>query len=344
MSKLKVNDFFCGCGGMGISFQQAGFEIVGAWDFDKHAIQSYRENVEGGQHAKLQDIREMTYSDVPKADVWAFGFPCQDLSIAGAKNGMKLKCQDCAHIWEIEPEEYDGNNRCPECGGTNVKSESRSGCFFEMMRLLKETEENAPENMPSVIIAENVKGLKPYLNVLEIEYKKRGYIAHYQLFNSKYWNVAQSRERYAVVGTRECENLTFSFPTEQHDFIPKLSDFLDESVDEKYYIADSKAKTIIQQALERLASLGKVHATLTPDREKKRQRGPRAKAEEEPMFTLTAQDLHGVIQAADETALESEICKESGLLDPNGCGKTLRVGGGGSLDKKHNYQHLLTKQ
>ena len=103
----------------------------------------------------------MTYSDVPKADVWAFGFPCQDLSIAGAKNGMKLKCQDCAHIWEIEPEEYDGNNRCPECGGTNVKSESRSGCFFEMMRLLKETEENAPENMPSVIIAENVKGLKP---------------------------------------------------------------------------------------------------------------------------------------------------------------------------------------
>ncbi len=48
MSKLKVNDFFCGCGGMGISFQQAGFEIAGAWDFDKHAIQSYRENVRGG--------------------------------------------------------------------------------------------------------------------------------------------------------------------------------------------------------------------------------------------------------------------------------------------------------
>ena len=200
MSGLKVNDFFCGCGGMGIAFQKAGFEIAGAWDYDKHAVQSYRENV--GNHVQKADIREMKWSDIPKADVWAFGFPCQDLSVAGGKKGMVVKCQDCGCVQEIEPGEYDGNNRCPECGGNNIKADSRSGCFFEMMRLLQETEEHAPENMPAVIIAENVKGLKPYLNVLEIEYRKRGYKAYYQLFNSKYWNVAQSRERYAVVGTR----------------------------------------------------------------------------------------------------------------------------------------------
>ena len=298
MSGLKVNDFFCGCGGMGLAFQKAGFEIAGAWDYDKHAVQSYRENV--GNHVQKADIREMKWSDIPRADVWAFGFPCQDLSVAGGgKKGMVIKCQDCGCVQEIEPGEYDGNNRCPECGGNNIKADSRSGCFFEMMRLLQETEEHAPENMPAVIIAENVKGLKPYLNVLEIEYRKRGYKAHYQLFNSKYWNVAQSRERYAVVGTRETENLSFAFPVEQHEFIPKLSSFLDENVDEKYYIEDSKAKTILKQALERLADLGKCHATLTPDREKKRQRGPRAKPEEEPMFTLTAQDIHGVIVADD---------------------------------------------
>ncbi len=212
---------------------------------------------------------------------------------------MVVKCQDCGCVQEIEPGEYDGNNRCPECGGSNIKADSRSGCFFEMMRLLQETEEHAPENMPAVIIAENVKGLKLYLNVLEIEYRKRGYKAHYQLFNSKYWNVAQSRERYAVVGTRETENLSFAFPAEQHEFIPKLSGFLDKNVDAKYYIGDSKAKTILKQALERLANLGKCHATLTPDREKKRQRGPRAKPDEEAMFTLTAQDIHGVIVADD---------------------------------------------
>lgn len=46
--KLKVNDFFCGCGGMGIAFKNAGYEIAGAWDFDKYAVESYRANV--GDH------------------------------------------------------------------------------------------------------------------------------------------------------------------------------------------------------------------------------------------------------------------------------------------------------
>ena len=42
--KLKVNDFFCGCGGMGIAFKNAGYEIAGAWDFDKYAVESYRDS------------------------------------------------------------------------------------------------------------------------------------------------------------------------------------------------------------------------------------------------------------------------------------------------------------
>lgn len=344
MRTLKVNDFFCGCGGMGIAFQNAGYEIAGAWDFDKHAVISYRENV--GDHVKEADIREMKHSDVPKADVWAFGFPCQDLSVAGKQSGLILKCQECGEEIEINPEEYTEDGAfCPKCGSRNLKAASRSGCFFEMMRLLDETKVNEPGNTPAVIIAENVRGLRPYLPVLEAEYKKRGYTAHIQTFNSKYWGVAQSRDRYAVVGTRDELNMTFEFPTEQHEYVPKLSEFLEKDVDEKYYIADDKAQTIISQALEKLEALGKCHACITPERLVKRQNGPRAKAEEEPMFTLTAQDLHGVIiLEGEEEDMQTMICEESGLLDPNGCGKTLRVGGGGSLTKKHNYQHVLIEQ
>ena len=40
-----VNDFFCGCGGMGVGFLNAGYKIAGAWDFDKYAVQSYDHNV-----------------------------------------------------------------------------------------------------------------------------------------------------------------------------------------------------------------------------------------------------------------------------------------------------------
>lgn len=74
MRKLKVNDFFCGCGGLGLAFQEAGYEIVGAWDFDKFAVETYRENV--GGHVQKADIKELHQADIPQADVWAFGFPC----------------------------------------------------------------------------------------------------------------------------------------------------------------------------------------------------------------------------------------------------------------------------
>ena len=74
MRKLKVNDFFCGCGGLGLAFQAAGYEIVGAWDFDKFAVETYRENV--GDHVQKADIKELHQEDIPQADVWAFGFPC----------------------------------------------------------------------------------------------------------------------------------------------------------------------------------------------------------------------------------------------------------------------------
>lgn len=136
--------------------------------------------------------------------------------------------------------------------------------------------------------------------VLRLEYERHGYTAHIEMFNSKYWNVPQNRDRYAVVGTRNKKNLSFTFPKEQHEFVPKLSDYLEKDVPEKYYLPDEKAQTIIAQAMEKLEKMGKCHACITPDRINKRQNGPRAKAEDEPMFTLTAQDLHGVIILEDE--------------------------------------------
>lgn len=131
-----LNDFFCGCGGLGLGFQNAGFKIVGAWDFDKYAVATYRENV--GDHVVQADIQKMCIEDVPKADVWAFGFPCQDLSVAGKQEGIKLECADCGTVWEVSAETYSEENLCPGCGGTNHRAATRSGMFFEIMRLLAE--------------------------------------------------------------------------------------------------------------------------------------------------------------------------------------------------------------
>ena len=155
-----------------------------------------------------------------------------------------------------------------------------------------------------MLIAENVKALRPYLPVLEAEYRKAGYKPYYELFNSKWWGVPQNRERYIVIGIRDTITEEFTYPEEQHEYVPKLSSILDTDVAENFYIDDEKAKSIIDQALSRLEKLGTVHATITPDRVNKRQNGRRAKPDEEEMFTLTAQDLHGVIQEeSQETAV-----------------------------------------
>ena len=161
-----------------------------------------------------------------------------------------------------------------------------------------------------MLVAENVKALRKLLPVLEAEYGKAGYKCHAQLFNSKYWGVPQNRERYIVVGTLDSLPDTYTYPEEQHDYVPKLSTILEENVDDKFYIADEKEHKIIDQALQRISSMGKVHATITPDRVDKRQNGRRSKEDEDPMFTLTAQDLHGVILRPERTEYGKSIRKD----------------------------------
>lgn len=81
--------------------------------------------------------------------------------------------------------------------------------------------------------------------VLEAEYRKAGYRPYYQLFNSKWWGVPQNRERYIVIGIRDTITEEFTYPEEQHEYVPKLSTILEDNVAENFYIDDEKAKSII---------------------------------------------------------------------------------------------------
>lgn len=197
--------------------QKAGFKILKAWDFDRFAVQTYRENI--GDHVEQADIKELHIEDIPKATAWAFGFPCQDLSVAGKQAGIKLECTDCGEVWEVDSKHYTGENACPKCGGGNYRAATRSGMFFEIMRLLQEAAEKEPDKLPKILIAENVKALGPYLPVLAAEYSRAGYKSYYQLFNSKWWGVPQNRERFIVVGIRDTLEGAYRYPAEQHEWI-----------------------------------------------------------------------------------------------------------------------------
>ena len=172
---MKFIDFFSGIGGFHSGLERAGMECVGWCEFDKFAQASYRAMYDTDNLWFGDDVTKVKGKDLPKADLWTFGFPCQDISIAGKQKG--------------------------------IKEGTRSGLFYEIMRLLDECKENKPQ----WIMCENVKNLlsidggRGFLNVIG-EMAERGYRIEWGVYNSKNYGVPQNRERVYIVGYsgREC--------------------------------------------------------------------------------------------------------------------------------------------
>lgn len=209
---MKFIDFFAGIGGFRRGMESAGHECVGFCEFDKFATASYismhlltdeqRKALEDIPIKKRQkeilkeeyrngewyanDIRRVYAGDIPKADCWCFGFPCQDISVAGKQAG------------------FQGN---------------RSSLFFRVMYLVGQLKE---EDKPTFLFIENVKNL---LSVnggwdfarLLIEMEQGGYDAEWQVLNSKDFGVPQNRERCFIIGHLRGRSTSKVFPIEGTD-------------------------------------------------------------------------------------------------------------------------------
>ena len=169
--QLTFIDMFAGIGGFRSGMKQAGHKCVGFIEWDKYARQSYQAmyNTEGEFNAK--DIQSVSGTDLPDANVWCFGSPCQDISVAGKQAGLEKG--------------------------------SRSSMFFEVIRLLKERAENQ-KTLPTYLLMENVKNLLSSnggwdFARVQIEMDKAGYDVEWNVFNSAEV-VPQNRERIYIVG------------------------------------------------------------------------------------------------------------------------------------------------
>lgn len=168
---MKFIDMFAGIGGFRSGLEKAGHECVGYIEWDKYARKSYQAiyNTEGEFTAN--DIREVKGIELPNVDLWTFGSPCQDISIAGKQKGL-------------------------------VKGK-RSSMFFEVIRLLKERI-GGEKKVPAYLIMENVKALlssncgRDFARVL-IEMDQVGYDVEWAVLNSADV-VPQNRERVYIIG------------------------------------------------------------------------------------------------------------------------------------------------
>lgn len=166
---MKFIDFFSGIGGIRLGLEQAGHECVGFCEYDKYARKAYKAMYNTKGEWECHDIRTASSMELPRADLWCFGFPCQDISVAGQQKGLQ-----------------EGE---------------RSGLFFEVMRLLAGLRQ---EDRPQWLFAENVKNLLSigsgfdFLRLL-IEVGRYGYSCEWQVLNSKDFGVPQYRERVFLV-------------------------------------------------------------------------------------------------------------------------------------------------
>lgn len=86
---MRFVDFFAGIGGIRLGLEQAGHKCVGYCEFDKYARTAYKAMYDTEGEWESHDVRATKPYDVPAADLWCFGFPCQDISVAGKQKGLQ---------------------------------------------------------------------------------------------------------------------------------------------------------------------------------------------------------------------------------------------------------------
>ncbi len=182
------------------------------------------------------DITKIHGDQVPAVHVITGGSPCQDLSVAGKREGLKKKC----HNYITCGFETDANSeleRCPWCG--SYLDLTRSGLFMEQIRIVKEMRENDRRNYagadnadrlirPRFMVWENVAGAfssnsgEDFRAVLEETAKVadkdavipgleggkwspcgcilgNGWSIAWRLHDAQYWGVPQRRKRICLL-------------------------------------------------------------------------------------------------------------------------------------------------
>lgn len=161
------------------------------------------------------------------------------------------------------------------------------------------------------------------------EMAERGYSIEWGVYNSKNYGVPQNRERVYIVGYygNKCTRSLLPIKRESsgdtsRNTTIKGNNFIDLSKQKVKITNNSRCliarytSGITNQAAVNSGVIS-VRAILTPDRERKRQNGRRLKENGETAFTLTSQDLHGVL-------INKEVesgCKEISIrkLTPKEC-------------------------
>ena len=207
---LNVLSLFSGIGAFEKALDNLGipYKLLAYCEIDKYASKAYSIIHNVPEEKNLKDVTTIDFLSIEdRVDLITYGFPCQDISVAGKQKGFT-----------------DENGE-----------RTRSGLFFEALRIID-------DYRPKFAIAENVKALtskrftEEFKTVLE-SLEEVGYVNYWAVLNAKDFGIPQKRERVIIISIRKDIDKGFTFPAA----IPltlKLKDILEDEVEEKYYLGD----------------------------------------------------------------------------------------------------------
>jgi len=128
---------------------------------------------------------------------------------------------------------------------------TRSGLLWEVERILKELPK---EQLPDIMLMENVPQVHGEQNKIDFDnwcnfLRSKGYYNFYDDLNAKDFGIPQNRERCFMVSILSDDFIDFEFP-KPIELKTVMKDYLEEKVDEKYYINSEKADRLIEQLIE----------------------------------------------------------------------------------------------
>ena len=201
-NNFNVVSLFSGVGGLDLGFIYEGFEIIWANDFDKYAVQTYKENINSNIYeGDLNDI----YKTIPKHDILIAGFPCQPFSLMGKKLGFQ---------------------------------DQRGTLFFTIEKIIKLHKQKPKilvlENVKNLLTHNNGKTYEKMVQILD----DLGYKVYSKVLDAKNFGLPQTRRRVfmvCILKTYFQNNNNYVFPS-PIELNSTVYDILDKHVEKKYFL------------------------------------------------------------------------------------------------------------
>lgn len=207
---------FAGTGIGGMVLDKHGCINIGYSEFDPYAIKNYDANFPN--RINYGDITKINEVELPDFDIIIGGSPCQNISI------MSKTWNDDKQVEGLEGQE--------------------SKLFYDYIRILN-------KKLPRWFIFENVRNLLNSNNGEDFKIVKetleKNYNIKYEVLNTEYYGIPQTRRRLYIVGQRkDVGEFGYEFPkTKKCNLVAQ--DLLDENVDDKYYLTEKMSATVLSR-------------------------------------------------------------------------------------------------